>query len=101
MSRIDKNVFIECNNNIQSRIFGGVHAHILCYPQSILMPDVDPRVATHVKHLNFVIESYITWNAISYNCSTHKSLNFNWAISRENVSSGIFDQVRFKPACSA
>ena len=24
-----------------------------------------------------------------------------WATSRENVSSGIFDQVRFKPACSA
>ena len=27
--------------------------------------------------------------------------NFNWAKSRENVSSEIFDQVRFKPACSA
>ena len=25
----------------------------------------------------------------------------NWATSRENVSSGIFNQVRFKPACSA
>ena len=25
----------------------------------------------------------------------------NWATSRENVSSGIFDQVRFKPVCSA
>ena len=24
-----------------------------------------------------------------------------WATSRENVSSGILDQVRFKPACSA
>ena len=24
-----------------------------------------------------------------------------WATSHENVSSGIFDQVRFKPACSA
>ena len=24
-----------------------------------------------------------------------------WATSRENVSTGIFDQVRFKPACSA
>ena len=24
-----------------------------------------------------------------------------WATSRENVSSGIFDKVRFKPACSA
>ena len=24
-----------------------------------------------------------------------------WAISHENMSSGIFDQVRFKPACSA
>ena len=24
----------------------------------------------------------------------------NWATSRKNVSSGIFDQVRFKPACS-
>ena len=24
-----------------------------------------------------------------------------WAISHENVSSEIFDQVRFKPACSA
>ena len=24
-----------------------------------------------------------------------------WVMSRENVSSGIFDQVRFKPVCSA
>ena len=27
--------------------------------------------------------------------------NTKWATSRERVSSGIFDQVRFKPACSA
>ena len=25
----------------------------------------------------------------------------NWATSRKNVSSGIFEQVRFKPACTA
>ena len=28
-------------------------------------------------------------------------LTFKWATSRENVSSEIFDQVRFKPAYSA
>ena len=28
-------------------------------------------------------------------------LSIDWAASRENVSSGIFDEVRFKPACSA
>ena len=35
--------------------------------------------------------------------STPKILFFhcNWATSRENVPSGIFKQVRFKPACSA
>ena len=27
--------------------------------------------------------------------------DLNWAISGENVSSVIFDQIRFKPACSA
>ena len=27
--------------------------------------------------------------------------NTTWAAPRENVSSEIFDQVRFKPACSA
>ena len=32
----------------------------------------------------------------SYNCMIH----INWTSSHENVSSGIFDQVRFKPACS-
>ena len=28
-------------------------------------------------------------------------VKIKWATSRENVSSGIFDQVTFKPACSA
>ena len=33
--------------------------------------------------------------------SSSLSLSFFLATSRENVSLGIFDQVRFKPACSA
>ena len=39
-----------------------------------------------------VINTTNSWQAI---------VNIHWATSRKNVSSEIFDQVRFKPACSA
>ena len=56
--------------------------------------------STKYKHLIYAGHAFQVLNFIPY----HKSIalkNIIWATSCQNVSLGIFEQVRFKPACSA
>ena len=51
-------------------------------------------------YCNRLYYTFFWLNFAEFRLTIRKMYNM-WAISRENVSSGIFNQVRFKPACSA